>query len=254
MKRFCSLAICMVLLVSFVLPVSAITYESEGFSSPEEAMEAYLEYMNQGDIQGMLSCFAIESYVEQMDPEAYLTRIGAVNAAIFVGSPAKTEYMNNLLAAKRYGKLSDMLLRCFLKYTYQDTEFSDLGDGGVTQIKDQATMDALFEIMDRSPLLQGIGKIKVNSFEDPADYYEKYNDERNQTIREERYRQSFGCDEYQDVACVFTMDGTQYVQFMGCGSYGGKWYLTDFGGQIGSLLGLDFAYAGMIPLSDPALS
>ena len=158
MKRFCSLAICMVLLVSFVLPVSAVTYEGAGFSSPEEAVEAYLEYMNQGDIQGMLSCFAIESYVEHMDPEAYLTYIGGVNVAIFTGSPTKTEYMNDLLAARRYGKLSDTLLRCFLKYTFQDTEFSDLGKGMPTALKDQAAMDTLFEITDRSPLFRGLEK------------------------------------------------------------------------------------------------
>ena len=46
--------------------------EGPGFDSPEEAVSAYLEALKNGDAAGMLSTFAIETYVAEMDAQAYL--------------------------------------------------------------------------------------------------------------------------------------------------------------------------------------
>lgn len=56
---------------------SAHAFEGSGFDSPEEAVTAYLEAMQEGDVQGMLSTFAIETYVDNVDAQTYLTRMGA---------------------------------------------------------------------------------------------------------------------------------------------------------------------------------
>ena len=49
-------------------------FEGKGFSSPEKAIAAYVEALREGDIEKMLSTFAIESYVERFDFEAYLRK------------------------------------------------------------------------------------------------------------------------------------------------------------------------------------
>lgn len=46
--------------------------EGPGFGSPEEAATAYLEALGQLDAGAMVSTFAVESYVEHCDLEAYL--------------------------------------------------------------------------------------------------------------------------------------------------------------------------------------
>ena len=53
---------------------TAIKLEGSGFHTPEEAVLAYLEGLNRGDATEMLSTFAIESYVDNMDAENYLSR------------------------------------------------------------------------------------------------------------------------------------------------------------------------------------
>ena len=44
--------------------LAGLRFEGEGYESPEEAVAAYLEAMRNGDVAGMLSTFAIETYVE----------------------------------------------------------------------------------------------------------------------------------------------------------------------------------------------
>ena len=42
--------------------------EGAGYDTPEEALLAYIDALNRGDVGGMLSTFALESYVEHADP------------------------------------------------------------------------------------------------------------------------------------------------------------------------------------------
>lgn len=44
--------------------------ESDGFTSPEKAVEEYLNAFKNKDLNKMISCFAIESYVETYDAQA----------------------------------------------------------------------------------------------------------------------------------------------------------------------------------------
>ena len=62
--------------------------EGPGYDSPEEAVTAYLEAMKKGDARGMLSTFAIETYVAEMDAQAYLERMWAFTPGDFRGARA----------------------------------------------------------------------------------------------------------------------------------------------------------------------
>ena len=46
--------------------------EGPGYSSPREAAEAFLQALSEGDLDAMLSSFAQESYVQQLDKGEYL--------------------------------------------------------------------------------------------------------------------------------------------------------------------------------------
>ena len=46
--------------------------EGAGYKTPEDAVMAYAEYLKNGDMEGMISTFAVESYVEHFDMRAHL--------------------------------------------------------------------------------------------------------------------------------------------------------------------------------------
>ena len=50
-------------------PSSDGRMEGSGFASPEDAVTAYLEAMKAGDLSGMLSTFAIETYIQNVDAQ-----------------------------------------------------------------------------------------------------------------------------------------------------------------------------------------
>lgn len=244
MKKVVAFACFLVLLLTFVFPVTADRYEGEGFSSPEEAAGAYVEYMNKGNIQGMISCFAVETYVEHVDTDLFLEDLGAVNFYTMHRVVTENEYVHSLMTTARYSFIAQSVLRRFIKSTFEDTEFSGLAEGQMVAIEDKEAREAFYEAIEQSPLIQGIGKTKVISFLDPAAVSEKYSLEPVQKNRE-KYRNRYGCDEYVDVCCYFEIDGVEHLQCFGCGKYGKNWYLLEFGGLIGTMLGLSSYDAGM---------
>ena len=51
---------------------TAVKVEGPGYTSAEEAARAYAEALKAGDLNAMLSTFAVESYVEHFDMAAYI--------------------------------------------------------------------------------------------------------------------------------------------------------------------------------------
>ena len=41
--------------------------EGTGYDSPEKAVEAYVNYLKEGNLKGIISTFAVESYVDNYD-------------------------------------------------------------------------------------------------------------------------------------------------------------------------------------------
>ena len=66
--------------------------EGPGFGSAEEAVTAYLEAMKNGDLEGMLATFAIETYVAEMDAQADLERMGVFQPSYGMRLPLGGDY------------------------------------------------------------------------------------------------------------------------------------------------------------------
>ena len=67
--------------------------EGKGFASAEEAVAAYLQAMKENDVAGMLSTFAIETYVDNLDARAYLARNGSFGSSSQAALAATDPYM-----------------------------------------------------------------------------------------------------------------------------------------------------------------
>ncbi len=56
---------------SYVPSGNTGSYEGAGYATPEEAVQAYITARQAGDVSAMLSTFAIETYVDSYDAEAF---------------------------------------------------------------------------------------------------------------------------------------------------------------------------------------
>ena len=85
--------------------------EGNGYDSPEDAVLAYIEALNRGDVGGMLSTFALESYVEHADPSVQINVRGFFLTHDLLSIPCPDDYSRSLVLHARYGSLATSLLQ-----------------------------------------------------------------------------------------------------------------------------------------------
>ena len=50
--------------------------------------------------------------------------------------------------------------------------------------------------------------------------------------------------------CIIDLGGEDYVLITGCAQYGDRWYIVDFGGIAGAIMGFTSYEGGLAPLSN----
>ena len=218
--------------------------EGKGYNSPEECMEAYMEYMKNGDYQGMLSCYAIESAVEHYDMEAYIERLTCI-APTFTLVSKSDEFSTKLSADMLRGSVAKDI-RYGTWNLYGSTLFTD---GLVVSLEDNDAKDLIEEYIP-SDLAECLSGIKYKGIVDEdddiiADYVSSDNLKDN--IKE--YKKMYGADEYQPMIADFSLDHDDYYFFGDCIEYDGKWYLCPTNRFWSSLFGIT-TYEGYITLQE----
>ena len=69
--------ICLLLVCAIMTQLSHAdqkTYEGSGWNTPEDAVLHYLDGLKEQDLDKMISAYAVESYIDHFDPQAYLER------------------------------------------------------------------------------------------------------------------------------------------------------------------------------------
>ena len=227
-------------------PIYEGSLEGPGYDSPEEAVTAYLEALKNGDARGMLSTFAIETYVAEMDAQAYLERMGTFFPT--TGSmPLGGDYQQQVAVAMRYGQLAESLAYQWTLYSWPDG-YEEFGGAAVRLLEDGAVEAFLAGLAknDAAALWQGM---EVVEFVGPAELSDMYLDERNQQ-NIARQAASYGCDEIVSVVAKLDIGGEEWYQCMAVARYGEKWYNLSFSGNIGNLLGLSVYTGGLVPAAE----
>lgn len=227
-------------------------FEGAGFETPEEAVEAYVAFFNEGDVSGMLSTFAIETYVDNVDVQEYIERFHVVNMYYFQEIPASNDYIHSILILKRYASLIDDLFRQYLKYNTPE-EYEDLAIGKQVFFWEEGAAEAFIAAMSEAPMENWFGKIELSRFlsmeeaglDDVAE--EAYFSERNQQSIQ-RWADCYGCDELRDVPALLNIDGTNYLLCMQCARYGDQWYNISLDGNLTSILGIDLSCIGLVSM------
>ena len=216
--------------------------EGPGFGSAEEAVTAYLEALKNGDARGMLSTFAIETYVSEMDAQAELERYGAFIPTIGIRVPLSGDYQQQVAVAARYGQLAESLAYQWMLFSWPEG-YEAFGDESIAFQEDGDAEAFLTELAENDAAARW-QEMEVVGFVEPELMSTQYPDG-----AESRARQaaSHGCDEIVSVVAKLDIGGEEWYQCMDVARYGEKWYNLSLIGYIGHLLGLSLYSGGLVP-------
>ena len=243
----CLLALMLAAIPAFGEGTETGALEGPGFDSPEEAVTAYLEALKKGDVEGMLATFAIETYVSEMDAQAYLEWMWAFALGDFRGAPVSDPYLRQIVVYQRQAELTNELYRQYLFYSWPEAygEFS----ADALRLNGEAEVEAFLSALSASTFTNTLGSLEIVEFVEPAELSDMYLNERNQqTIA--RQAASYGCDELVTVAVKLDIGGEEWYQCMDVARYGEKWYNLSLSGNIGILLAMSSYAAGLAPAAE----
>ena len=223
-------------------PAYGGSLEDPGYDSPKEAVTAYLEALKNGDARGMLSTFAIETYVSEMDAQAELERYGAFIPTIGIRVPLGGDYQQQVAVAARYGQLAESLAYQWMLFSWPEG-YEEFGGTTISLTEDGAAEAFLTNLAENDAAARW-QEMEVVGFVEPELMSTQYSDG-----AESRARQaaSHGCDEIVSVVAKLDIGGEEWYQCMDVARYGEKWYNLSLIGYIGHLLGLSLYSGGLVP-------
>ena len=216
--------------------------EGPGFGSAEEAVTAYLEAMKNGDLEGMLATFAIETYVAEMDAHADLARMGVFQPSYGMRMPLGGDYQQQVAVAARYGQLAESLAYQWMLFSWPEG-YEEFG-GTTISLTEDGDVGAFLTGLAENDAAARWQEMEVVGFVEPELMSTQYSDG-----AESRARQaaSHGCDEIVSVVAKLDIGGEEWYQCMDVACYGGKWHNLSFVGYIGHLMGLSLYSGGLVP-------
>ena len=227
--------------------------EGTGYDSPEAAVAAYLEAMKAGDVNAMLSTFAIESYVDHYSLASYLWRMSFFPAAYALSDEGVIDTEDSFKSELNAGiRESDLLGDIWCQYTYNTIDEDSEAGQAISEWKTYPVTD-YSEVQSVILALQGEG-LDFSTLEVGTPVYGEAVSEPYATSvnLKNMYISSayvYGAEAFKSLGMTFTVDGKQGLLFMNTVKYDGKWYNLNLNGNLGTLLGLSNQGAGML-LSD----
>ncbi len=248
-KSICVLFSLMLLLAS----TFADTLQGKGANSPEEAVSNYLKAMQSCDYNKIISCYAIESFIENYNVDLYIEQLNCAPVTMNMIYPE-----NKLLEQTgKYEVLSEIAK--VVKYQIWNVSKNDFFKNWNNNINNGSPSEVINKVFPENAesRLQNITFLNFISVEDVLTYnfgnpyaYNSLEDELNNykeaVIKSyKKNKKIFGCSNIQDVTAVFSIGGDTYYYFAETLQYGNKWYISSRQGFLASLIGL-YVSAGSI--------
>ena len=155
------LAILMVLALLAPAALAEIRHESEGYDSPEAAVEAYVEALNRGDVDDMIAAFAIESFVDRCDAETALQYLQSINPMLLAAVPVNGAYSRSLLINARRAQIANRLFQQYIQISAQL-------DNMAVPLQESAERQEMLEKFANSPANAWEGNVELVGWVNPA--------------------------------------------------------------------------------------
>ena len=238
-----------IVLVLFLTGVFGLSkYEGSGYDTPEEAVEAYLEALKEGDTEAMLATFAIETAVDNVSFEDYYLykRIEKYKHS-WVALPTDTEFGYDIAVQRRAAAVTELVSRPFfmaadnafddLKKYYEDGGYSDsynIGGSDEWQtFKSPEEREAFIEEYDNGDSADFYADMEINEIYINTLWQENYNAESDiGEITRENYEMTLkglGADDYLEMVADVEIDGEEYCVYFAVVCYDDTWFLYQYG-------------------------
>lgn len=210
-----------------------VKIEGDGFDSPEEAVNAYIKALNDGDIDGMLATYAIESYVDNFDTKAQIEKIACFIPAYSFNYTYEFSDGSVFDRNIRIKERQAYIMRNYYSMISQQTVHHDMKIIGPLE---GDALDEFMNEMEKTDFLNAWKNMKFVRFISPDEICDTYNSE---TVQDNIKQQAklYRCDSIIDVCALVEIDGEEHYQFAQCGMYNGKWYILSLEGTLFSLTG-----------------
>ena len=221
--------------------------EGDGFITPQAALSAYIEGLQEGDIDKMISAFAVETYAVNYDIARFIERTQMYQPTNYF-VPSVSDFSVRLNIENQRRLVTETIRRHYL--VLQDSPLV-VGEqaGYPVQMKDdldtpQAVIDYMFKSDDILGSIQFDG-----SFISPV----LVNDNFIQPRMLNNFKNQADMVHAQGIAFTaakITCEGRPYLLAMDALQYGGKWYLSAGSFTLASFLDIPYMQGGMAPFSD----
>ena len=230
-------------------PPPEAAYEGPGSASPQDAVSAYMNGLAAGDLDAMVSTFAVETFVDQFDLGAYLERIGVYSATVTpVLVPAETPFTQALGVEQRHGDVIGQIRFQFLALADPELEPTD-----VVNLSDDAALEDFYTSLVAAVAEVDLAEIGSFTFVPMADVdpvaAEDYESEQNQANLES-LREVFGADEVTDLVVRFTVNQQEFLAFFSVVRHGDAWWVQQLGGNFANLMGIPALRVGAAPTDE----
>ena len=237
------LAILMVLALLAPAALAEIRHESEGYDSPEAAVEAYVEALNRGDADDMLSAFAIETFVNHCDAETAMQRLQSISPGVLITVPVNGAYSRSLLINARRAQITNSLVQQYIQISAQLANTT-------VPLQDAAARQEMLDRFANSPANAWEGNVTLVGWVNPALLSETIAYPMNMVsaMLQSAY---YDPDDLAWEVARLNVAGEDAVLLLQCAKYGDRWYIAELNGIPGMALGVPVTAAGMIFASDP---
>lgn len=240
------IALCITLVLSLLLNIVLLCtqeksswFEGKGFSSPEAAITAYAKAFKKGDIDKMISTFAVESYVEYFDLEEHMALVGYYQFYnTEVGLPNDSSYKEQINCYSRTTYITQQIKNGYFTLTGVDNSKSLQSFNRNTK---EADIDQLIQQLEHPQFDKKLSRIKIGDALTKDDFATNKN--YSSMLKNYPY---LDVDELCDVAIEIEFDGEQYYLFMLTARINGKWYNISFVSPLGIANGMSTTSGGFM--------
>ena len=232
------LAMLMILILLAPAALAEINHENEGYDSPAAAVEAYVEALNRGDVDDMISTFAIETFVDRCDAEAAMQYFQSINPMLLAVVPADSAYVRSLLINARQAQIAN---RLFQQYIHISAQLDNVS----VPLQDSAARREMLDRFGSSPANAWKGNVKLAGWVNPALLSDNIVNPVNMVsaMLQSAY---FDPDDLAWEVAHIKLAGEDALLLMQCVKYGDRWFNEELSGMLGAVLGIPVTDAGMI--------
>ena len=227
--------------------------EGSGYDTAEDAVEAYVNYLKEGNLNGAFSTFAVESYVDNYDMNEYydysqsfnpyMPSAGQITNAFYFDSDMSRDL--NIESRKSY--ILTGIQKQLLQIVIQNTDEDELTENPNVQMNfkdDNISTEQVMNFLSTDPDLDSI---EIGDFLEDKDF--DLNNYDPIELALERQEKIWGGD-VDTVMVELEIGGDDYTLFMLCVCYDDKWYLADFNNVVGLSLNTTALCKGLVPSED----